>query len=243
MFGLFKKKEENRSKLFYTTDMHLHILPGIDDGSPDVETSLELIRNLQKWGINRVIATPHITEATFENTAETIENAYRKLREAMDKEGMKMDIHYSAEYRMDENFMEIVRKGEIIPFPNNYVLIENSFLQPFYQLNDLIFQLQLKGYQPILAHPERYSYYFGNKKIYDDLHNQGCLFQVNLLSIGGYYNKAVKGMAEWLLEKGYIDFLGSDMHNKKHAAFLTEFIDSKEFKKIEEKVNIKNDLI
>lgn len=240
MFDFFHKKS-TPAQLPYQTDIHCHILPGIDDGSQSVEDSIALIRQMQSWGIRRIIATPHVTEETFENNADTIGNAYRSLREALDREGIDIDIRYSAEYRMDEQFLQVLGRNEIIPMPKQYILIENSFLQPFWELKDLLFDLQLKGFTPILAHPERYGYYHNNREVYEEIHGQGCLFQVNLLSIGGYYDKTVKNVSEWLMNKGLIDFFGSDLHHQRHAEFIGKFIASRDFRKIQEKVNPQND--
>ncbi len=235
LFGIFGKKQEADKTLFYDTEVHCHILPGIDDGSPDVETSVALVEALKGWGIRRIITTSHVTEATFENTPETIGAAYDLLRKALDERGIEMDIHLSAEYRMDENFLKQKDAGRLLPFPDNYLLIENSFFQPFWELRELIFDLQLKGYTPVLAHPERYMYYHATPQIYKELHSQGCLFQVNLLSLSGYYHQSVKEMAWKLLDQGMVDMIGSDMHRESHAEHITKYIGSKEYNKLVQK--------
>lgn len=244
MFDFFKKNKENSSpKLFYTTDIHSHILPGIDDGSPNIEKSIELVRSMQEWGIKRIITTPHVTEETFENTPETIQNAYDELMLALKENDIEMDICFSAEYRMDENFIKQLENNQIIPLPHNHILIENSFIQAFWDLKNMIFQLGVKGYSPILAHPERYAYYFNEKSIYNELHDMGCLFQVNLLSLAGYYGKGPKEIGTWLVNKGYVDFIGTDLHHANHAEAITAFIGSKDYKKIASKLEIKNNIL
>lgn len=238
--GLFsflnRKKEENKT-LFYDTEVHCHILPGLDDGSPDVETSVMLVRQMQEMGIRRIITTTHVTESTFENTPETIRNAYNTLRTALDEAGVDIEIFPSAEYRMDEFFLNQVNNNTLLPFPENYLLIENSFFQPFWEIKELVFDLQLKGYTPILAHPERYMYYHKTPQIYQELHDQGCLFQVNFLSLAGYYHPEVKNMGWRLLEKGMVDFIGSDIHHHKHTDFMKHYLATKEYKKLSEKAS------
>ncbi len=241
LFDFLGKKKETNNTLFYDTEVHCHILPGIDDGSRDVATSVELVKQMKSWGIRRIVTTSHVTESTFENTPETITTAYNQLRSALDNEGIEIEIHTSAEYRMDEYFLNLVKSGTLLPFPENYILIENSFFQPFWEIRELIFKLQLKGYSPILAHPERYKYYHSTPQIYKELHDQGCLFQVNLLSLSGYYYPEVKDMAWHLLNQGMVDFIGSDIHHLRHAEHITQYLASKEYNKLKEKAgNILN---
>lgn len=244
LFDIFSKKKEVNKTLFYDTEVHCHILPGIDDGSPDVETSVSLVRQMQQMGIERIIATSHVTEGTFENTAEIIRAAYDNLRVALDAQNIDVKIHVSAEYRMDEYFLSQLNGDALLPFPDNYLLIENSFFQPFWEIKELIFDLQLKGFTPILAHPERYMYYHKTPKIYDELHEQGCLFQVNLLSLAGYYYPEVKNMAWRMLDRGLVDFIGSDMHKISHAEFILHYLSTNEYAKLEKKAaNILNNTI
>ena len=187
MFSFFKKKNSQTHKLCYEVDLHSHILPGIDDGSPNTEKSIGLIREMQNWGIRKIIATPHIAEETFENTPETIKNAWDLLKTALKSEGIEQEICYSAEYRIDDGFIRM------------------------------------------FAHPERYAYYHNQKNIYTTMHNNGCAFQVNLLSFYGYYGKSVKEAAFWLAEQGYIDFLGTDLHNMNHVQAISNFLTTKDY--------------
>lgn len=216
-------------------------MPGIDDGSPDVEHSLPLLHQLREWGIEKVIATPHVTEATFENTPQTVGDAYERLCREPEFGEIGIQLCYSAEYRMDDNFLGIFQRNEIMPMPGNHVLIENSFLQPFWNIKELVFELQLKGFPPILAHPERYAYYYDDKKIYQELHNQGCEFQVNLLSLAGYYNRRSREVAEWLASQHMIDYLGSDLHNSNHLLHLSNYLTGKDFAKHMREIHPQND--
>ena len=244
IFDFLGRKKDTDKRLFFNTEVHCHILPGIDDGAKDVTESVALVKAMQAWGIERIVTTSHVTESTFENTPETINRAYNELLTALDGEGIAMNIHPSAEYRMDENFLTQVNQATLLPFPENYLLIENSFFQPFWEIKELIFDLQLKGYTPILAHPERYMYYHKTPKIYKELHDQGCLFQVNFLSLSGYYYPEVKNMAWKMLEQGMVDFIGTDLHKMSHVEHINEYIGTKEYRKLEQKAaGILNDKI
>ena len=243
LFDIFKKKNNNTT-LFYDTEVHCHILPGIDDGSPDVATSVELVKEMRDMGIRRIITTSHVTESTFENTPETIKSAYNELRTALDAEGIEMEIHTSAEYRMDEYFLNQIKENKLLPFPEDYILIENSFFQPYWEIKELIFDLKMKGYTPILAHPERYVYYHNTPNIYNELFDYGCMYQVNLLSLAGYYYPQVKDVAWRLLNEGKVAFIGSDMHNAGHAKHIKEYIKTREYQKLCDKAaNILNNKI
>ncbi|MEG1765120.1 MAG: CpsB/CapC family capsule biosynthesis tyrosine phosphatase [Muribaculaceae bacterium] len=237
----FFHKSSKKDTLFYTTDIHSHVVPGIDDGSQNVETSLFLIRKMMEWGITRILATPHVTMSTFENTPPIITAAFEKLKTALADNKIDIEIGHSAEYRVDGFFENIVKNNEIFLLPNNHILVENSFLQEPWQLDEMLFDLKLKGYSPILAHPERYKYYMSKPSRYAELHDSDTLFQVNLLSFAGYYGKEVKNMAEWLLENKMIDFIGTDLHNIKHVESITHYLTTKEYRKLAEKADIQND--
>ncbi|HEV2481421.1 MAG TPA: CpsB/CapC family capsule biosynthesis tyrosine phosphatase, partial [Puia sp.] len=107
-----------------------------------------------------------------------------------------------------------------LPLKDNLLLVELSFIVPAINLKQVLFDLQLKGYQPVLAHPERYLYFAGNKGWYDKLRESGCLFQLNLLSFTGHYGREVRALAEYLVKKKYVDFLGTDLHHKRHLELL-----------------------
>ncbi|MDD2798745.1 MAG: hypothetical protein PHV20_09160 [Bacteroidales bacterium] len=238
------KSKQNKSVLNigYQTDIHSHLLPAIDDGSDNVNESLELINRLMAMGISRIVTTPHIAEA-FPNTIKEISAANDILQKGLRANDIEIDFRYSAEYRLDDNFQEHYTNGQLIPFPGNYLLIENSYYQAYWGLNELIFKLINEGFHPILAHPERYRYYHNNTEFYDKIHNLGCKFQVNILSLAGIYGKDVKQAAYHLLNSGYIDFLATDAHHIRHINAIEDFIATSDYKKILSKVNLLNDTI
>lgn len=230
----FLKRRSNIQQLFYHTDVHCHILPGVDHGSPDIETSLMLIEKEMEMGINKIVTTSHVTDGVAENSPETLRTAFEKLKAAVKAKGLQVELALSAEYRIDDLFLSQLENKELLPYPNDYLLVENSFQQELLGFDDLMFNLQLKGFSPILAHPERYSYY--NHDRYRHLHDSGVLFQANVLSFTGYYGGRAYATAMWMLQNDLIDFLGSDIHNENHARLLAEFTSTKEYKKIEAKL-------
>lgn len=221
MFGLFSKRKS--IPLWFKTDIHCHVLPGIDDGSPDVETSLRLIDGLKSLGVERIIASPHVAAVEFPNTPETVAASFGELDKAMKESGTDIPVSYSAEYRIDEELSSHIAEKRLMPYPDDYVLIENQWIQEPWNLEDIIFDLQIKGYQPIFAHPERFVYYHRNPARLDELHHK-LPFQINLLSLAGYYGKDVQKMAESLLKKGYCDFLGTDTHADRHIEHLQKYL-------------------
>jgi protein-tyrosine phosphatase len=192
-------------------DIHSHLLPGIDDGAQTIEDTLFLLDSLKNMGISNFITTPHIFSGFWDNTKEKIQ-----ALELETNSNNNTSFKAAAEYLMDDHFVSLFQKGEILTLKNNYVLVEMSYLNPPIQLFDIIFDLQIAGYKPVLAHPERYAFYHNDFDQYQKLKNAGCLFQLNLLSTVGYYGKEATQIAEKLLKKGFIDFVGSDVHHKKH---------------------------
>ncbi|MFN5333723.1 MAG: tyrosine-protein phosphatase [Bacteroidota bacterium] len=232
MFGLFKKKTTTdwRGALsMLQTDMHSHLLPGIDDGAPDVTTSVFLIKGLMELGYKKLITTSHIYTDLYPNTKQTILQAYDLLKAELIKEQIDIDLTPAAEYFIDEVFAAKLQKGEeLLPIKDNKILVEISFVSPPRELNHVIFDMVTGGYVPIIAHPERYSYYHRDKDIYEQFKHQGCLIQVNMLSLIGYYGKPVQDIAIYLAKNGMIDLLGTDLHHGRHLAELqsAEMIDA-----------------
>lgn len=222
MFSFFNKKPS--SPVTYSdlaVDMHSHLLPGIDDGATDLENSVQLIRGLEELGFKRFITTPHIFKDLYPNTNESIHGAHQLLSAHLKNIQPATMLSAAAEYYMDDYFGTLLETNvPLLTFRQNRVLVEFSFVAPPVDYKEQLFQLQLKGYQPILAHPERYSYLAGRNKIFDELKDAGCLFQMNLLSLAGYYGKPIQELANFLLKKDYFDFVGTDLHHMRHLEAL-----------------------
>lgn len=238
----FLHKSKKPEQLFFHTDIHCHIVPGVDDGSPDVATSLELVGRMVSWGVTRIIATPHMTQDTFENTPDVLDPALAELQAAAAGPFPELDITRTCEHRIDDFFISQLEKGLILPYPGNYILVENSFVQEPWNLDQLLFDLKIKGYKPIMAHPERFLYYHSKRDRYRALHNAGNLFQINLLSLAGHYGKATKQMAEWLVNEGFVDFIGTDLHKHSHADSIEAYLSSRDYRKLRDSgIRIFND--
>ncbi|PKV65405.1 tyrosine-protein phosphatase YwqE [Polaribacter sp. Hel1_33_96] len=237
----FKKKKIPLNEFFPQgfVDIHSHLLPGIDDGAKDLETSIALIQKMASYGIKNFITTPHILGDVYPNTPEVIK---RKLKEVTDelKRRNLLDISISAaaEYMMDEKFTDLIEKEQLLTLKDNLVLVEMSYFSPPINLYEILFQLQLKGYKPILAHPERYNTYHNNFKEYYKLKRAGCLFQLNLLSLTEHYGKHIQKTTEKLLKENMYDFLGTDAHHHQHLETLQKIGTLKNLKSIEDLMKI-----
>jgi len=223
MLSIFKKKEFLIDHLRELTDIHNHILPGIDDGASNVEESIQLIKKFNSWGIFNFIATPHVMNDYYPNTPETIGDSLQLLKDHILKDiALKnVKIEAAAEYMMDHSFLEILQDQKLLALRDNYVLVEMSYFQAPINLNEILFQLQTKGYKPVLAHPERYAYYHASDlRKYEELKNRGCLFQLNTLSLTPHYGKNMQKTAQKLLDAGMYNFIGSDTHRIQHLEKL-----------------------
>jgi len=221
MFSIFKRKFPaipiNFSGL--VTDMHSHLLPGIDDGSPDAEMSAELKKGLEDLGYRQFITSPHIMWDIYKNTPATIDSALKTLQ----AQGMHTNIRSAAEYFMDDHFDTLVAANEpLIAIQDKMILVEFSFIAAPLDLKEKLFAMQIKDYKPVLAHPERYEYLTAKKSLFDELKNMGCLFQLNLLSLAGYYGRIARELADYLISKDYIDFAGTDLHHLRHLQALRQ---------------------
>ncbi|WP_018476787.1 tyrosine-protein phosphatase [Pontibacter roseus] len=242
--NLFGKEEAQVDSLgTIGVDMHSHILPGIDDGAATVEQSLELVRAMKELGYRKLIMTPHIMSDFYRNTPEIIRGQLQVLQQAVQEEGLDMELACAAEHYLDEALLQKLEDGEeLLTFGDNYLLFETSFLNEPLNLREAIFRMQSQGYKPVLAHPERYTYFYGK---FDDLvrlREQGVLLQPNLNSLSGYYSPGAKMVVEKLIDAGLVDFLGSDAHSLKHTANLQKVLCSKHLVKALELPLLNNQL-
>lgn len=232
MVTIFSKKLFLTDLLEGFVDIHCHILPEIDDGAKSVSQSIQLIKKMQDLGVQQFIATPHIMQDFYPNDDQSIGNAYQNLIAALAKtKSNDVVINPSAEYMMDSHFEKLLDNKNLFPLKENYVLVEMSYLQSPINLEAIIHNIILKGYIPVLAHPERYPFYHNKKEYYKILKQLGCLFQLNLLSLSEHYGKSIQKIALYLLEENLIDFVGSDVHNDNHIHKLSNLVLTKTQKK------------
>jgi protein-tyrosine phosphatase len=230
------------------TDMHSHLLPGLDDGAETLAHSIDLLRELRALGFTKLVMTPHIMGDFYKNTPEGIRTALATLRQAAAAAGLDdVVLECAAEYYLDEWLGRKLADGtELLTFggEKRYLLIETSYLNEPLNLNGTIFELQAAGYQPVLAHPERYVYLYQRFAEIEKLRQeQGVLLQLNLNSLAGYYSPAARHVAEKLIDGGLVDFVGTDTHHLRHtAALATKTIKSAYFRKLMELPLLNNTL-
>ncbi len=234
MFNFFFKNKDSAALDFsgIGVDIHSHLIPGIDDGAKTLDDSLVLIRGLQDLGFSKIITTPHIYNEYYPNTKEIIGEGLVDLKFALKQANIQMPIEASAEYFMDDHFEGLLEDKNIHPLKGKYVLVEMSFFGAPPKLEDYLFKIQLKGFTPILAHPERYLFFQNDYEHFHELKAKGVLFQLNATSIMGYYGKPVKTMAHKLLKDKLIDLIGTDVHHIGHIEYLKSNIKNKEFQQI-----------
>jgi protein-tyrosine phosphatase len=222
-------RQENANWAFLGTDMHSHFIPGIDDGAATVEDSVNLVRAMADMGYKSIITTPHVMVDFYPNTTETITNGLKILQAALLENNITIPVRAAAEYYIDENFVALLEKEPLLAITKNQVLVEFSMLYEPPMLWEVIFKMQSAGYVPIIAHPERYLFFHKEFHRYREFKDRGCLLQMNMLSLTGYYGKNIKHIADELLSKGMYDYCGSDMHHEKHAALLKAMTTTRDY--------------
>jgi len=213
-------------------DMHSHLIPGIDDGAKTMEDSIALIKAMKELGYQKLITTPHIMTDFYPNTSEIILKGLKNVKAALKKAEVDIEIEAAAEYLVDENFTKLVKKDDLLSFGDKYILIELSFFQAPLNLDEIIFELQIKGYKIILAHPERYTYWHNNWEEYKKLKNKEVFLQINMSSLSDYYGFPCRKIAERMLKENMVEFLGSDVHN---FIYLQDIMDKVRFLRTMEK--------
>lgn len=202
-------------------DMHSHLIPGIDDGAPDFAASVQLINGLTQLGFKKLVTTPHIMWDMYQNTRDDILKRYEVLMKQLEAEGIKVDIAAAAEYFLDENVKKLLAgKEPFLTIHDNLVLVEFSMASEPLDLKEILFEMQMQGYQPVIAHPERYVYHERNKAFFEDLKISGFYFQLNIMSLAGTYGKAVQELARYFIKNQYYELAGTDLHNQHQLPHL-----------------------
>lgn len=236
MFSIFKKNKKINVDFaaFLSQDMHSHILPGIDDGSPDTDTSIALIRGMMNTGIKNFIGTPHIMADIHRNTRATITDAYSRLQQALTESNMDVNVKFAAEYMIDEGFADHLKQGDLLTIFDNKILIETPFYHEPLDIEEVLFNIETAGYKAILAHPERYHFIDEKLKVLDKYLDRDIALQLNILSLSGYYGSREKEIANKLLDAGLYRFVGSDLHHNRHLnRIATMILDRKVVDKLE----------
>ena len=237
----FLKKRLTPDLSFIGADMHSHLLPGLDDGLQDIDTTIAFIKELQALGYSKLICSPHIISDIYPNSPQTILPKLDLVRNALKENNIPVIIEAAAEYMIDTEMERDLKAGcQLLTFGANYILIEMSYVAASPNIEQVVFALRLKGLQPVLAHPERYTFYHRQFDQYERMVELGCVLQVNLLSLLGYYGKPIKLVAEKLFSKKMVSFVGTDMHHQNHLDALKELATKTEFYKMLEGAELLN---
>jgi len=241
MFGIRNKKNNHFDFSLLRADMHSHLIPGIDDGVPDIKTALQLIKGMVDLGYKKLITTPHIMWDMYKNTKENILKGYETLQRAVEEEKIEVEIIAAAEYFLDDYVKELLKKNEpLLTISQNMVLVEFSLAYEPMDLREILFEMQLQGYQPVIAHPERYIYPEKGRIFFEELKDSDYLFQLNILSLVGLYGKEPQKNAHWLVEKQFYDFAGTDIHNIRQLEALYDPVISSGLKRMMDSGKIRN---
>lgn len=195
-------------------DIHCHIMPGVDDGAKDAETSLEMLRIAQKNGIQHIVLTPH-HKPMHHNVSPDHNKKYTKaLWELAQKNGIDVKLYSGNEiYYSDETFDELV-SGRICTLAgSDYVLVEFHPTNPYKAIHNAIYQVQAAGFIPVLAHVERYSDMVSHASYVQEMVDMGCYIQVNASSIMGKYGFGISHFTKKLLKNHLVHFVASDAHD------------------------------
>lgn len=217
----FKKKRPEYAfvDIGLTADVHSHILPSVDDGSPDAVESVKILTELHRLGVRKCIFTPHVSRSMFPNTADGLRHRFETFLPAVPEElRSDMQFHLASEYMVDEFFGDLTDR---LYWPDGRILIEMSYYQRSREIRDEIFNLQMAGLLPVLAHPERYVFYqkaWDKKKGVVELQHffdAGCKLQLNVMSLTGAYGEGAMAILRWLLDNDMYSFIGTDVHARR----------------------------
>lgn len=229
MISFFKRKPVVQP-VPIITDIHSHLLASLDDGVKSVEEAIDLILEFKRLGYTKLITTPHIMSDRYRNTTAMIQERLEELRKILQAKNIQIEIEAAAEYYLDEVFFrKLIDHEPLLTFGKNYLLFETNFFSEPLNLKEFIFKAISSGYKLVLAHPERYQYM--DLKKAQDLKDRGLFFQINLSSLTGFYSRPIQKMTYQLIDKGWVDFLGSDCHNAFQAGHILEARKNKYYNK------------
>lgn len=190
------------------TDVHAHLLPGVDDGVPSEEEARVAMTYLAEIGVERMFLTPHIMADIPLNRPTALRTSFATFQQNCPS---SIEFRLAGEYMLDAGFRGQMEEG-LLTLGERNVLVETSYLAAPPHLQNMLYEILLNGYKPVLAHPERYLYM--SAADLQMLKKQGCQFQMNVSSLASIYGKRVMHLACGLLKEGMYDFIGSDFHNR-----------------------------
>ena len=211
MFG-FRKKYYLPEDFFQGAyDIHCHLLPGVDDGFPSTEKSLQALKKLEERGVEKMILTPHFMNNYPENNRESISAEFETFKAEAAKV-CPIELRLAGEYMLEGSFMEHFKQGFLtLDKAGAHVLCETSYLMYEPNFTNMLYDVMCEEIQPVIAHPERYEY--AGKDVFFRWRDKRYEFQLNLLSLAGVYGDAAYQKSHYLLNEGFYDYIGSDMHS------------------------------
>lgn len=233
-----KPLKEDIDLSILSTDIHSHLIPCVDDGSQSMQESISLLRQLSDLGYKKVITTPHLFENSFPEGIEILDEKVLDLRNEAKNNGINIEIEVGCELLLDDDIKGRIKNKQIKSFGDNNILFEIPMSTQVNGLENWLFDLQLEKYNLIIAHPERYLYY--SEKKFTELKDRGILFQLNMISLSGYYGKEVQTRAEWMVESNLIDLVGSDCHGQRHIDALKRTLRNPYLKKLIDSGRLQN---
>ena len=243
LFNIFKRNTKLDKPVDLSVlecDIHSHFIPGIDDGAKTIEDSVQMISAMHQMGYRKVITTPHTMSDYYRNTSEIILSGKEKVKEALREANIPIEIEAASESYLDYDFERKLKEEKLLTFGSNYLLFEISYMNPPDNLFHVIFEMQLQGYKPVLAHPERYNFWHADFQKYEAFVDKGILLQMNINSLSGYYSMATKKIAEQMIDKNMISFLGTDCHHIGHVNLMKEVVYEKHLLKLIESGTLLN---
>ena len=223
-------------------DVHSHILPGVDDGAGEFAESVAILRAMHERGVERFVLTPHVSGGLYPNKASELRLRFDHLVSTLPEDlAGKISLRLGSEYMIDEFFEE---QTDLLHYNNNHILVEMSYGVRSVTLLETIFRLVQEGYVPVLAHPERYIFYFGGKKRprgveeLEQLQEMGCKFQLNIQSLSGAYGPDSLANLKYFLDHDWYSFVASDIHAARQMARYADFqVSPAQFEKVRELAN------
>lgn len=233
--------DAQKSKLI--VDIHAHLLPQLDDGPLDIEQSVEIIKEMYTMGYRKIIATPHVMTGYYNNAPEDILQSLYILKNVLKRRNIPMELEAAAEYYLEDELFRLIERREVLTFGGSkkYLLFEASFVTKASYILEAVIKIKQAGYTPVLAHPERYVN-LNNLEVINRLAFNGALFQINIGSLSNYYSKQAQELAELLISKKLVAFLGSDCHSLSQLESIKQAFKLKTFKEATQ-LNILNNTL
>jgi tyrosine-protein phosphatase YwqE len=198
-----------------------------------MDDSIFLIRKLQSLGFKKLVTSPHVMADGYMNSTEVIMKGRDEVRAALKQNFIDIEFDAAAEYNIDESLYEKIEKKDLLVVGKNYILVEMPFISKPAIMGDIVYKLQIAGYNVILAHPERYGYFHESSfEQYKSLKDRNLFFQINIGSLSGTYGKPARYSAEKMIDNNMVDFIGTDLHGAKHIELLEQCLSYKYLAKI-----------